>query len=346
MDRKKTRKEKKKKVEKCDPLLEKLSARGEIETFITKQNHFTDWHQDFQENFTIQLQGVKRWLLKRGAVEEPMLGVTPHYAADDHVTQQNEMKQHLSAQGAAPVSEQRTHTDYRPDDSFFEDAEEILMFPGDVLYFPSGMWHKVQTLSKEDSISINLSLTPRRWGDEVVDFLKHKVFRQPEMRKKIVGIHSEEEWKNAFTAALKEAVAAFQDGKNLPPPLLKQRAGRYNIRDVARAPGRTPYASGTRRSNYKKLVFSSTAQLVPWGEDKETGSSKFAVLTCFSDAPGSEKGRIILENLPNKHIKLIRNLLAAQARGEEVPPPPAGEKGCERVYQLLEKLGVLIPKHA
>lgn len=31
--------------------------RGEIEVFASRKGHVTDWHFDFQENFTVQLQG-------------------------------------------------------------------------------------------------------------------------------------------------------------------------------------------------------------------------------------------------------------------------------------------------
>jgi hypothetical protein len=30
---------------------------GEIEIFVSKKDHVTDWHCDFMENFTFQLKG-------------------------------------------------------------------------------------------------------------------------------------------------------------------------------------------------------------------------------------------------------------------------------------------------
>ena len=33
------------------------SLRGEIEVFASHKGHVTDWHFDFMENFTFQLQG-------------------------------------------------------------------------------------------------------------------------------------------------------------------------------------------------------------------------------------------------------------------------------------------------
>jgi hypothetical protein len=55
-------------------------ARGEVELFFGTPGHVTDWHFDFQENFTVQLSGAKRWLLGRSPVAHPLRGHTPHYA--------------------------------------------------------------------------------------------------------------------------------------------------------------------------------------------------------------------------------------------------------------------------
>ena len=38
-----------------------LSGRGEVEMFCARKGHVTAWHSDFQENFTVQLRGRKRW---------------------------------------------------------------------------------------------------------------------------------------------------------------------------------------------------------------------------------------------------------------------------------------------
>jgi hypothetical protein len=39
----------------------------------------TDWHFDFQENWTLQLKGKKRWRLRASGVTHPLRGCTPHY---------------------------------------------------------------------------------------------------------------------------------------------------------------------------------------------------------------------------------------------------------------------------
>ena len=52
--------------------------RGEIETFVSRSGHVTDWHFDFMENFTYQLSGRKRWKIAPGP-PAPLRGCTPHY---------------------------------------------------------------------------------------------------------------------------------------------------------------------------------------------------------------------------------------------------------------------------
>ena len=76
-----------------DPTGERLSTlgRGEVETFIGTKGHLTDWHTDFQENFTIQLSGRKKWTLKQGTVKHPLRGTTPHYRSSSDVIE-NQIK--------------------------------------------------------------------------------------------------------------------------------------------------------------------------------------------------------------------------------------------------------------
>lgn len=54
-------------------------ARGEVEMFCSRQGHLTSWHFDFQENFTMQLSGAKRWRLCASPVAHPLRGHTPHF---------------------------------------------------------------------------------------------------------------------------------------------------------------------------------------------------------------------------------------------------------------------------
>ena len=53
--------------------------RGEVETFFSRAGHVTSWHTDFQENFTVQLSGRKRWTFSHSDVPAPLRGCTPHF---------------------------------------------------------------------------------------------------------------------------------------------------------------------------------------------------------------------------------------------------------------------------
>ncbi len=46
---------------------------------------------------------------------------------------------------------------------------QVVLHAGDVLYHPPGYWHQVTC--EEDSISINISLAGKRWGDFVLGSL-------------------------------------------------------------------------------------------------------------------------------------------------------------------------------
>eukprot|EP00978_Attheya_sp_CCMP212_P047791 scaffold430725_cov63-Attheya_sp.AAC.1 len=123
-------------------------GRGEVEVFIGTAGHTTGWHTDFQENFTIQLSGSKKWTLRQGTVQYPLRGCTPHYASPETV--ESQLK-------AARLSNPTFQFDqHHLDTNGFGDEEEVLLETGDTLYFPAGMWHKVETV--EPGVSINISL--------------------------------------------------------------------------------------------------------------------------------------------------------------------------------------------
>jgi hypothetical protein len=55
-------------------------SRGEIELFMGHKATYTPIHFDFQENFTVQLQGSKTWKLARSGITSPLRGYSPHYS--------------------------------------------------------------------------------------------------------------------------------------------------------------------------------------------------------------------------------------------------------------------------
>eukprot|EP01100_Stratorugosa_tubuloviscum_P000511 TRINITY_DN1113_c3_g1_i2.p1 TRINITY_DN1113_c3_g1~~TRINITY_DN1113_c3_g1_i2.p1 ORF type:complete len:538 (+),score=247.51 TRINITY_DN1113_c3_g1_i2:128-1741(+) len=143
--------------------------KGEIEIFVSRTGHYTDWHFDFMENFTFQLKGKKKWIFKQGQVKNPIRGFTPHYNKVDNLEQQ--LKAHrLSNPNFQSDVNAITNSEF----------EEITLTEGSVLYFPAGTWHSVECI--EDSISINISLIGTTWGDLVTESIRHMLFKQEHWR--------------------------------------------------------------------------------------------------------------------------------------------------------------------
>ena len=152
-------------------------GRGEVEVFISTHGHKTEWHCDFQENVTIQLSGTKRWALQRSTLKHPLRGCTPHYSSLDAVEPQVKSahlsnpefsfeypKKHLNAVG---------------------EIEEVLVRPGDVLYHPAGIWHKVEVI--EPGVSINVSLMASSYADVTCQALKHLLLKETEWRESVAS---------------------------------------------------------------------------------------------------------------------------------------------------------------
>lgn len=157
---------------------EKLTTlgRGEVETFIGTKGHLTDWHTDFQENFTIQLSGRKKWTLKQGSVKHPLRGTTPHYKSSEDVIE-NQIKSARLSNPSFQFGQQDLESN-----SFGEEVE-VIMDAGDILYFPAGMWHKVETL--EYGVSINISLMGSTYASLICRSLEHILLKKDEWREVI-----------------------------------------------------------------------------------------------------------------------------------------------------------------
>eukprot|EP00501_MAST-03F_sp_TOSAG23-6_P001802 GSMAST32.ASY1.ANO1.1880.1 assembled CDS len=148
--------------------------KGEIETFISKKGHVTDWHFDFMENFTFQLSGIKRWKLKPGP-PSPIRGCTPHYKEEVGVIEmQAKIHKLRSINQSCPFQQQVKDP---------ETFDEIVLYPGDCFYFPAGMWHRVECV--EDSISINVSLKTLCWADIVSSAVRQVLWQDDSFRQGI-----------------------------------------------------------------------------------------------------------------------------------------------------------------
>jgi len=63
-------------------------GRSEVEVIIGTKTHRKNWYTDFQDNFTLQLSGKKKWRPKQGSVNHPLRGCAPHYISPDSVESQ------------------------------------------------------------------------------------------------------------------------------------------------------------------------------------------------------------------------------------------------------------------
>lgn len=141
-------------------------GRGEVEVFIGTKSHTTQWHFDFQENFTIQLSGRKTWKLQQGIARYPTRACTPHYAAPDVVESQlKAMTTSSKFQFGNP------NNALGAESNAVGKVEEVTLGPGDFLYVPAGMWHHVTTV--EPGVSINVSLMATNYAAVTCQALQH-----------------------------------------------------------------------------------------------------------------------------------------------------------------------------
>ncbi|KAH8045969.1 hypothetical protein JL722_13921 [Aureococcus anophagefferens] len=109
-----------------------LAGHGEVEMFCARKSHVTGWHYDFQENFTDQRKAA---------------GLC-----------------HGRDRGAAPSSKKRKRD--------ADDVDEFVLEAGDVLYFPAGLYHEVESLD-DDNVSLNVSLVAPSWAEVITSSLRH-----------------------------------------------------------------------------------------------------------------------------------------------------------------------------
>lgn len=161
-------------------------ARGEVEMFVTsKAGGITDWHYDFQENFTLQLSGIKKWTLQKGTVQHPLRACTPHYGAPEVV--ENQLKAARLSSGAPNFLFDQPTTKGTDNETSFNaegPTEVAILKPGDALYFPAGMWHKIEVL--EPGVSINVSLMATNYANVTCQALQHLLLQRDEWRQVLV----------------------------------------------------------------------------------------------------------------------------------------------------------------
>lgn len=170
-------------------------GRGEVELFVGPPTttgdggasrtgrHVTGWHTDFQENFTVQVSGVKRWTLRRGRVSSPLRATTPHYAREASVVENQLKVARMSCGGGGDGGGGKGEGGPRyggphgfecGEDNALGPEQTVTLHPGDVLYFPSGMWHTVETV--EDGVSLNVSLMGTTYAEVACEAIRHLMY--------------------------------------------------------------------------------------------------------------------------------------------------------------------------
>jgi hypothetical protein len=175
-----------------------FSSMSECEVFVSTKGGITDFHTDFQENFSIQLQGSKKWKLCKSGVEHPLSGFTPHYANSGNLEQQLKM---LNLD--QPFQYDR--------DEIVRWADEVQIDAGDILYHPAGIWHAVECV--EDSITINISLKNLNVADIISSSLKHLMNSSPALRQNVT-FSSPSDFNSLISESLEEASSLL---KSLTP---------------------------------------------------------------------------------------------------------------------------------
>lgn len=188
-------------------------ARGEVETFVSTPGHVTNWHFDFQENFTIQLSGIKRWTIQQGTIRDPIRGCTPHYAAPEAV--ESQLK-------AAHLFDRKFRFGH-PETGVNAIGKVVTIDikPGDVFYFPAGMWHKIETI--EPGVSINVSLMANNYASIVGQAIQHYLMKFPQWRQPVLNnsAHQVIPQLNSLLQSLPGQLQLMLNAESIIPPILQ-----------------------------------------------------------------------------------------------------------------------------
>ena len=118
-------------------------------------------HFDANANFVVQLRGTKRWWL---APNQHVVNPTDRFAMN---------QEKLSGELAGYVEE--PFPDAMPDD-----AVQLDLAPGSVLFVPRGYWHATE--SNEDTLALNFTFGQPTWADVALDALRTRLLQHGEWR--------------------------------------------------------------------------------------------------------------------------------------------------------------------
>lgn len=146
-------------IERLSDDLGRVLVTGRGDVYATRVGGGADVHFDQNDNFTIQLTGHKVWRYST----ERYLAEPLHNSGD-----------------LDPVPYEPTYTfdSARAEAGAFE---EVVLGPGDMFYMPRAVLHA--TRAEEDSLSFNLSLGPQPWVEVLLDGLRARLVRDPDLRR-------------------------------------------------------------------------------------------------------------------------------------------------------------------
>ena len=124
----------------------------------------TVMHFDPQETFFLQMRGKKRWRYAPNA-QLPFPSQASNFYENVHA---------VAAVG-------RTFPKALP-----EDAQEVVLSPGSVLYMTRGTWHEAESMSH--SLALTLTFASKTWCDVLMDALRERLEAQVVWRRPAVGI--------------------------------------------------------------------------------------------------------------------------------------------------------------
>ncbi len=118
-------------------------------------------HFDANANFVVQLRGTKRWWV---APNQSVINPTDRYALNQD----------------APSDELAGYLDAPFPHAMPDDAEQIDLQPGSVLFVPRGTWHATE--SNQDTLALNFTFGQPTWADVALDALRTRLLQSSEWR--------------------------------------------------------------------------------------------------------------------------------------------------------------------
>ena len=126
--------------------------------------------------------GTKKWYLRKADIAFPFRACATHFKdeASASILRTQHAIAHLDA------SSDGKQFNMVPED-IEETCETVVLQPGDVMYHPAGIWHKVETLPADhNSLSINFSLFPLQWGEMMQECMQTMMLRMTHWRRPVM----------------------------------------------------------------------------------------------------------------------------------------------------------------